>query len=62
MSELATLARPYAAAAFKRAKETSATDKWSLSLAFLASVIKYENISHRKTIKIFKIKSYFRVR
>jgi F-type H+-transporting ATPase subunit delta len=45
MSELATLARPYAAAAFKRAKETSATDKWSLSLAFLASVIKNENIS-----------------
>ncbi len=29
MSELATLARPYASAVFKRAKETASTEKWS---------------------------------
>jgi len=45
MSELATLARPYAAAVFKRAKETGATGKWSLSLAFLSAVLRDENIS-----------------
>jgi len=38
MSELATLARPYATAAYKRAKETGTTAKWSESLAFLAAV------------------------
>ena len=45
MSELATLARPYAAAVFKRAKETGETVKWSKCLAFMASVIKNEDIS-----------------
>jgi F-type H+-transporting ATPase subunit delta len=39
MSELATLARPYATAAFKRAKETDSTDKWSATLSFLAQII-----------------------
>lgn len=43
MSELATLARPYAAAAFKRAKQTAATEKWSLSLSFLADQLKDKN-------------------
>jgi F-type H+-transporting ATPase subunit delta len=38
MSELATLARPYALAVFKRAKETNSTDKWSQNLAFLSAV------------------------
>jgi F-type H+-transporting ATPase subunit delta len=38
MSELATLARPYATAAYKRAQETGSTLKWSESLAFLAQV------------------------
>jgi len=38
MSELATLARPYATAAYKRAKETGSTVKWSEALAFLAQV------------------------
>lgn len=38
MSELATLARPYALAVFKRAKETNSTDKWSQSLAFLSAI------------------------
>ena len=45
MSELATLARPYAAAVFKRAKETDATVKWSQSLAFMSAVLKNEDIS-----------------
>lgn len=39
MSELATLARPYAVAAYKRAKETASTAKWSDTLAFLSSVM-----------------------
>jgi len=39
MSELATLARPYAVAAYKRAKETDSTGKWSEALAFLAAVM-----------------------
>ena len=45
MSELATLARPYAAAVFKRAKETHATSKWSQSLAFMSAVLENEDIS-----------------
>jgi F-type H+-transporting ATPase subunit delta len=45
MSELATLARPYAAAVFTRAKETHATTKWSQSLAFMSAVLNNENIS-----------------
>jgi F-type H+-transporting ATPase subunit delta len=45
MSELATLSRPYAAAAFKRAKETHATENWSQSLAFMSAVLKNEDIS-----------------
>ncbi len=39
MTELATLARPYAEAAFKRAKEVGAAGVWSDSLAFLAQVM-----------------------
>ena len=45
MSELATIARPYAAAVFKRAKETHATAKWSQSLAFMSAVLKNDDIS-----------------
>ena len=45
MSELATLARPYAAAVFKRAKETHATAKWSQSLAFMSAVLTNKDIS-----------------
>jgi F-type H+-transporting ATPase subunit delta len=45
MSELATLARPYAAAVFKRAKETDATAKWSQSLAFMSAVLINKDIS-----------------
>ncbi len=36
MSELATLARPYAEAVFKRAKETESLAEWSDNLEFLA--------------------------
>ncbi|MBL6985713.1 MAG: F0F1 ATP synthase subunit delta [Methylobacter sp.] len=45
MSELATLARPYAAAVFKRALETGTTEKWSESLAFISAVLKDKEIS-----------------
>ena len=45
MSELATLARPYAAAVFKRAKETKTTANWSQSLAFMSAVLSDKEIS-----------------
>jgi F-type H+-transporting ATPase subunit delta len=45
MSELATLARPYATAVFKRAKETDTLANWSDSLAFLSTVIAEQEIS-----------------
>lgn len=45
MSELATLARPYAAAVFKRSKETGTTEQWSKNLAFMSAVLKDKEIS-----------------
>ena len=45
MSELATLARPYAEAIFKRAKEADSAAKWSDSLAFISAVVNDEIIS-----------------
>ncbi|MGZ5052041.1 MAG: F0F1 ATP synthase subunit delta [Methylobacter sp.] len=45
MSELATLARPYAAAVFKRSKETGTIDQWSKNLAFMSAVLKDKEIS-----------------
>lgn len=45
MSELATLARPYAEAVFKRAKETDSAAKWSDTLAFISTVGNDEIIS-----------------
>lgn len=39
MTELATLARPYAEAVYKRAKESAATQVWSEALQFLALVV-----------------------
>ena len=45
MSELATLARPYAEAVFKRALETDSTAKWSEMLAFLTAVMNDKDIS-----------------
>lgn len=45
MSEIATLARPYAVAAYKRAKETASTAQWSETLAFLSAVMQDERIA-----------------
>jgi F-type H+-transporting ATPase subunit delta len=45
MSELATLARPYAAAAFKRSQETGTTEKWSESLAFMSAALNDKEMS-----------------
>ena len=39
MTELATLARPYAVAVYKRARETDSTRKWSQVLGFLAEIM-----------------------
>jgi F-type H+-transporting ATPase subunit delta len=39
MSELSTLARPYAEATFKRALETDTTEQWLTTLAFVATVV-----------------------
>lgn len=45
MSELATLARPYAAAVFNRSIETGTTEKWSKSLAFMSAVLNDKEVS-----------------
>jgi F-type H+-transporting ATPase subunit delta len=45
MSELATLARPYAEAVFKRAKETETSSEWSEKLAFLSAVMQDDSLS-----------------
>jgi len=45
MSELATLARPYAAAVYKRARETGSAEKWSGVLALLAQVLQEPRIA-----------------
>ncbi|PPC91558.1 MAG: F0F1 ATP synthase subunit delta [Methylobacter sp.] len=46
MSELATLARPYAAAVFKRAKESAKTAQWSETLAFLSAVVSQPELNN----------------
>lgn len=45
MLELSTLARPYAEAVFKRAKESGTAVKWSDMLAFLSGVMANEQLS-----------------
>lgn len=45
MSELATLARPYAAAVFRKAKESAATEKWSQTLRLLSTIVSNEAMS-----------------
>jgi F-type H+-transporting ATPase subunit delta len=45
MSELSTLARPYAAAVFKRANESDSAEKWSQMLVFIAAVVKDNDIT-----------------
>lgn len=44
MSDLTTLARPYAVAAFKRAKESGTTEQWSAELRFLADIMSDRNM------------------
>ncbi|MGX2042165.1 F0F1 ATP synthase subunit delta [Methylocaldum sp. MU1018] len=45
MSELTTLARPYAVAVYKRAKETGAADKWSEALAFVTMLMEDDQLA-----------------
>ncbi len=45
MSELSTLARPYAEAVFKRAIESKTTSEWSDMLSFLTVVIQDEELA-----------------
>lgn len=45
MAELTTLARPYAEAAFKRAKQTGVVQKWSEELQFLSEVAQDHDLS-----------------
>lgn len=45
MAEFTTLARPYAVAAYKRAKETGTADRWGESLAFLSAVMADERMT-----------------
>lgn len=44
MSELITLARPYAVAAYRRAKETGTAEQWADALAFLAAIAQHPDI------------------
>ncbi|MDU8924965.1 F0F1 ATP synthase subunit delta [Pasteurellaceae bacterium LIM206] len=44
MSELTTIARPYAKAAFDFAVERSAVDKWTAMLGFTAQVVENEQV------------------
>ena len=46
MSELCTLARPYAVAAYRRAKETGTTEKWAAELAFLSAIMADARLQH----------------
>ena len=45
MSELTTLARPYAVAIYERARETGTIDQWADELAFLVTVLEDERIA-----------------
>jgi F-type H+-transporting ATPase subunit delta len=45
MSELATMARPYAAALYRRARETQSTEEWSQSLEFLSQIVRDERVA-----------------
>ncbi|HEJ9668533.1 TPA: F0F1 ATP synthase subunit delta [Proteus mirabilis] len=45
MSEIATVARPYAKAAFDFAVENQAVDKWQFMLAFTAEVARNEQVT-----------------
>ncbi|BBA35575.1 ATP synthase subunit delta [Methylocaldum marinum] len=45
MDELTTLARPYAVAVYKRAKETGTAEKWSEALAFVWMLMEDEQLA-----------------
>lgn len=45
MAEISTLARPYAEAAFKRAKQTNSAQTWSEALQFLSAVAEDQQLS-----------------
>lgn len=45
MGELTTLARPYAIAVYKRAKDTGTMEQWAESLAFLSTVMEDEQMA-----------------
>ena len=45
MAELSTLARPYAEAAFKRAKQTNSAKAWSDALSFLSAIVQDQELS-----------------
>ncbi len=45
MGELTTLARPYAVAAYKRAKETGTAGQWADALSFLSTVMEDKGIT-----------------
>lgn len=45
MAELSTLARPYAEAAFKRAKQTNSAKVWSEALLFLSALVQDHDLS-----------------
>jgi F-type H+-transporting ATPase subunit delta len=46
MAETVTIARPYAEAAFRLAREQGALDRWSQMLHFLEMVVQDERITH----------------
>lgn len=45
MAELSTLARPYAEAVFKRAKQTNSAKAWSEALLFLSTMVQDQELS-----------------
>src|SRR3954464_9584747 len=47
MAELVTVARPYAEAAFKLARETRSLDRWSAMLALVEAVVTDERVASR---------------
>jgi F-type H+-transporting ATPase subunit delta len=49
MTELTTLARPYAVAAYRRAKQTKSTARWSEELGFVALVMADERMKRAAT-------------
>ena len=55
MSELTTIARPYAKAAFEFAVEQSAVEKWTEMLNFAAEVVKNETVQNFLTSSFLEL-------